>query len=304
MSSNTSATSSTLNGLVRPFTVQIFLVDGIPDGVRIVEKDNWNGRGVVCPRPLLSAAQKRDEFGKPGIYVLIGSSENDDGLPVVYIGEGDPVRERLLSHDAKKDFWTQAIFFTGSLNKAHIRHLESRLIALAKAAKRCILDNSNQPTLPTLSEMDEASAETFLEAVRLCFGVLGFGFFEQPKALIEKSTSAQITIKPDLFTVQGKSIKATGYQSPNGFVVLQGSMAAAQNTPSLAKGRMALRKRLIETGILVGSGDHLSFSQDYEFSSASAAACICLGRSANGRTEWKNQSGQSLNDLAAIKISD
>ena len=45
-----------------------------------------------------------------------------------------------------KDFWTRAIGFTtttaGQLNKAHVQFLESRLIALARAAKRMPLDRA------------------------------------------------------------------------------------------------------------------------------------------------------------------
>jgi hypothetical protein len=52
----------------------------------------------------------------------------------------------------KKTFWTRAIGFTtgsaGQLNKAHVQFLESRLIALARAAKRLPLDNANQPAEP------------------------------------------------------------------------------------------------------------------------------------------------------------
>ena len=31
---------------------------------------------------------------------------------MLYVGEGDPIRPRLESHYAQKDFWTRAIGFT------------------------------------------------------------------------------------------------------------------------------------------------------------------------------------------------
>ena len=34
----------------RGFTIKIFVPGGSVDGLRIVEKSNWNGRGIVCPR--------------------------------------------------------------------------------------------------------------------------------------------------------------------------------------------------------------------------------------------------------------
>jgi hypothetical protein len=83
--------------------------------------------------------------------------DRGDDLPTVYIGEGDPVKARLESHYAKKDFWTTAVVFTSkdaTLNKAHVQHLEARLVELARGAKRCQLNNVNTPSLPSLSESD------------------------------------------------------------------------------------------------------------------------------------------------------
>lgn len=36
----------------RPFSIKIFLPNGQPDGLRIVDKSNWTGRGIVFPLPL------------------------------------------------------------------------------------------------------------------------------------------------------------------------------------------------------------------------------------------------------------
>jgi hypothetical protein len=38
----------------KPFSIRIFMPDGQADGLKIVEKSNWSGRGVVCPSALLS----------------------------------------------------------------------------------------------------------------------------------------------------------------------------------------------------------------------------------------------------------
>lgn len=40
-----------------------------------------------------------------------------------------------------------------------------------------------------------------------------------------------------------------------------------------------------------------SFSQDYEFSSPSAASSAILGRSSNGNIDWKTEEGRSLREL-------
>ena len=40
--------------------------------------------------------------------------------------------------------------------------------------------------------------------------------------------------------------------------------------------------------------DSYRFTQDYSFSSPSTAAAVAMGRSANGRIEWKDKSGKAL----------
>jgi hypothetical protein len=37
-----------------PFSLRIFVADGDPDGLRIVDKSNWIGKALVFPRALLS----------------------------------------------------------------------------------------------------------------------------------------------------------------------------------------------------------------------------------------------------------
>ncbi|MFO0135026.1 MAG: GIY-YIG nuclease family protein, partial [Planctomyces sp.] len=121
--------------------MRILVPTGDSDGLRIVEKSNWPGVGVVFNRTNYKEVVNRTEFGKTGVYVLIGTSD-DSILPVIYVGEGDPVRNRLNQHYGKKDFWNWAVFFVAkddSLNKAHVQHLESELLRLAKEAKQCRL---------------------------------------------------------------------------------------------------------------------------------------------------------------------
>jgi hypothetical protein len=164
-----------------PFSLRIFVVDGDPDGLRVVERSNWIGKAVVFPRSLFPKVKTRDEFGQTGVYLLLGPNDDSTG-ELLYIGEGDPVKPRLESHFANKDFWTHAVFFvagTGHLNKAHVKYLESQLISLAKTAKRTPLDNRNEPGEPTLSEADRADMDVFLGNLLSMLPVLGIKAFEQ-----------------------------------------------------------------------------------------------------------------------------
>nr|WP_296895738.1 DUF4357 domain-containing protein [Thiobacillus sp.] len=62
-----------------------------------------------------------------------------------------------------------------------------------------------------------------------------------------------------------------------------------------------LREELIGNGVLQREGDHYRFEQDYVFSSPSTAAAVVLGRSANGRIEWKDAGGCTLKALQELE---
>eukprot|EP01035_Chromulina_nebulosa_P010415 gene10415-13992_t len=231
--------------------VGIFVADGDPDGLRLVERSNWIGKAVVFPRALLPKIKGRDEFSQTGIYLLIGPREDGDG-DLLYIGEGDPIRPRLDSHFANKDFWTRAVFFVagaGQLNKAHVQFLESRLVKLAATAKRLPLENGNHPTEPSLSEADRADMEVFLSNILSILPVLGIHAFELPEQRGKKDPTQT------LLTCKGKGAVATGYDTTQGFVVKSDSCAVglADEPPSLAThvpSVQKLRRELIERGVL------------------------------------------------------
>ena len=69
-----------------PFSIRIFVANGDPDGLRIIERSNWNGRAMVFPRSLLPEVKKREEFGRTGVYLLLGPREDGEG-ELLYIGK-------------------------------------------------------------------------------------------------------------------------------------------------------------------------------------------------------------------------
>ncbi|MBL8889110.1 MAG: GIY-YIG nuclease family protein [Planctomycetaceae bacterium] len=274
----------------KPYSIKIFLPGGDPDGLRTIEKSNWSGAGMVIPRALMAAAKSRRELTRTGVYVLLGPPE-ESGLPRVYVGEGDPIKPRLDQHAAKKDFWTVCIAFTSkdeNLNKAHVQYIESRLIAFAAQAKRCVLDNGNVPALPSLSEADAADAEGFLSEMLLCFPVLGLSVFTAAAPIQKSAKSLYIT---------AKGIQAEGRETHDGFVVRSGSGAVKGEVPSCHAYLKELRAALIANGVLKPAGEGYAFTQDYVFPSPSTAAGVVQGRAANGRVDWKTKDGKTLKDL-------
>lgn len=295
-----------------PFSLRIFVADGDPDGLRIVERFNASARAVVFPRALLPQVKARPELQQTGVYLLLGPRPDGEG-ELLYVGEGDPILPRLQDHQSKKDFWTRAIGFVavgGLLNKAHVQFLEARLIALARAAKRVPLDNGNFPGEPTLSEADRADMEVFLSHMLGMLPVLGVHAFEQVKRpfteiAAQLSTAGTFTEAPDAYEqpaaaelyCSGKGFKARGNDAAQGFVVFAGSEVSAAAGASLTGSVERLRKDLLAAGVLKIDGGIHRFAQDYVFSSPSTAASVVLGRSANGRIEWKDAQGRTLKAL-------
>lgn len=282
------------------YSITIFIAGEKFSGLRTVDKTNWNGRGLICSRSSFPNLKKRDELKKAGIYIL-GGPPDDEGLPRVYIGEGDPVLPRLEEHHSKKDFWTQAVMFVSkdqTLNKAKIQHLESRLIEMAKMAKRCVLDNVNNPEKPSLSEAEEAEAEGFLEELLLCLPTIGVAFFEIPQAPVAQgNVGAVANAQIEKLFLETNGAKAEGYESDEGFIVLKGSTVAIAEAESIQDGTKKMRKLLIEQGIVSLQGNFYRFEQDYPFSSASRAASVIGGNNASGRELWKNAEGKKLKEI-------
>lgn len=279
----------------QPFSLRIFVADGDPDGLRLVDRSNWIGKAVIFPRALFTKVRSRDEFKQTGVYLLLGPRTEGDG-EMIYIGEGDPVGPRLEGHYAKKDFWTRAVFFVagaGQLNKAHVQYLEAQLVAKALLSKRMPLDNGNKPNEPTLSEADRADMDVFLQNILGMLPVLGIHAFEQ-------SPTSTAQTKSTLLTCQGRGIKATGFDTPQGFVVRAGSVAVNAEVPSLKEyfaNVCELRASLLKSGVLVEEERGLRFTQDYTFNSPSLASSLVLGRPSNGRVDWKDSNGKTLKQI-------
>jgi hypothetical protein len=275
-------------------TVRIDIPDGNASSVWIVGRGlDWNGNVVVCPRACFETARPLKQFSQPGVYILRKADQHV--LPQIYIGLADPIRDRLNNHYANKDFWEEVFVCVGDsggmLNKAHIEHLEAQLISMARRAKRCDLLNVDDPKLPTLSISEVAMVEGFLSKLLFVLRVLGLNIFEVPPTTPEEKSDAE------MFFINSKGVAAKGYRHSGVFVVLAGSEAVLQTATHASEGIIAFRKSLETKGVLKVDNNRLIFTQDYEFSSPSAAAQVVLGRAANGLIEWENAKGKSIKDL-------
>ena len=281
----------------RGVTIKLFLVEGVPDGLWTVEKSNWTGVGLMCPRSSYPKARVREELSRPGVYVLVGPSEQTAGRTRIYVGEADVLSKRLDQHLKDKGFWSRSIVFTSkdqNLNKAHVRYLESQLIRRAQEAERVEVENSTIPAAPSLSESEAAEMDSFLDEMLSIYPVLDLRAFDR----IEKGAP----IAARLFA-KGPNAKAEGEATPEGFVVYAGSTARTREVPAATSFVSSLRAQLIADGVLAGEGPTFQFTRDHLFSSPSAAASAVLARNANGRTEWKDAQGRTLHEIESASVA-
>ena len=281
----------------------VYMIDGTEYGPRFSEIGNWVGKAVYSPRTSINKIISRPEFDNPGIYCLKGDPTDDAYDERIYIGEAENIRARIKQHlaDANKDF-KELIFFISKdelLTKTQIRYLESRLVEEAKRAKTAEIDNSTNPSRPTLHEADISDMEYYLEQMKLILPVMGFKFLISSTVKItEDSTSANqlLESRKEVWYIKTPSISGKMIESDQGYIVLKGSEAKRELSKSCTETYRKLRRKLLETKILKEGGTKLLFAEDAIFNSPSAAANMVLGRNSNGYTEWIDENGLTLKE--------
>ena len=270
-------------------TIKLFLFDGDPNSRIICDLSNWNGIAYKIPKNMLKDSTK-DKFTcieNTGVYFLFGE---EDGIQKVYIGEAENLYKRLLQHlNDNRDSWQECILFTrvdNSLNKAHVKYIENELYQSAIKSARYDVDNSNVPTRSTLSMTEEAEMKEVIDNIKMLTSSLGF------KVFIDAST--QKRIDKNIFYFKSKAFNATGYEAENGFIVEKGSTINTIEAQSLHDSHRAIRKRLIEQGII---DNNYTFTENYLFSSSSNAGCIVSGYRVSGPQSWKTSNGKTLKEI-------
>jgi Domain of unknown function (DUF4357) len=298
-------------------SIRLFLADGTPGGLLTAEIMNWTGHVIAAPRSDLAALLKRAETSRTGIYVLLGDDPESLGGTLAYIGEGDEVRTRLRQHarpeeQGGKDFWDRAILLTSkdaNLTKAHARYLESRFITLAQQARRSRLINSTAPPPLPLPEADISDMEYFIAQAKIILPVLGVNILRSKEAAVDyvgDTAPASTLVSSPIFELHLKKdgITATAREIDGEFTVLEGSEARMAWT-GVEHAYKVLHEKLVREGAIVpgDDGTTMRFARDQVFASPSAAAAVVVGRTANGRNDWKIRgSGVSFGDWQAQGI--
>lgn len=273
-------------------TIQMCIFDGNPNGRIMCELSNWNGRVYKISRNDLSEFSERADAEYTGVYFLLGKDEENNDT--VYVGEAEKMLVRLKQHLKDKNYWNDCVVVISKdniLNKAHVKFLENKFYNLANDANRATVINSTVPTCSSISEFDEAMLLEFIENSRLLVNTLGYKVFDK----IDVTELGQGKKKKDIFYIKAaRGADASGMLVADGFIVLKNSKIANDTTPSTQEYLIALREKLLSKGII--NKDYF-FTADYLFSSPSLAAGVVMGRSANGRTEWKTSDNRMIKDI-------
>ncbi len=287
--------------------ITIYLIDGTATGPKTVDIGNWSGAAIYSPRANLKTVLARPEFANPGVYFLKSEAQSAEFSESIYIGEAEELRARLQQHIAGRDFESVTCFLSKDdmLTKAHIKYLESRLIAIARSAKTAKVENSSSPRVPHLSEADVSDMEYFVEQIELVLPTVGL------YALIPSIQTGLPTIKavkPSSkfreFRIVSSSVNARMVESDEGFVVLKGSEASMPLSRSIADGWIKLRNKLQAAGKLEEDNGKFVFTDDTSFSSPSAAASVILGRQAAGPISWVDEEGRTYKQVQELAVRE
>ena len=236
-------------------TIQLFLVDGTPTGLRKATIHGWTGLTFVATGTTFAALTARPELDRTGIYILSGPDAEAVGGTRAYIGSANSVRERIKQSAGQREFWETAIAVTTSdddLSKGHVEYLEARLIQMATLANRVTLDNSTSPAgqRRRLPEADQANMEQFLANLKIILPVVGLDLLKpQPRAVAQVSTPVeQRTVSDVKFEIRHKSgVYANAVEEDGEFIVLEGSRALTDQG-YVMQSYAALKQNLINTG--------------------------------------------------------
>lgn len=276
--------------MARGKTIQVFLTDGSPRGIKLAEITSNIEQAVFIPRSKMNEAASRPEVSRPGVYFLFG--ENEDGSkPMAYIGQSRNCLSRIKNHDQKKDFWNYAVIIiskTESFTQTHIEFLEQLAITKAIEADRYELENGVSPKKFKVPETLEADLLDNFDTIKILLSTLGFTLFE---AMVKEHQEANV------FTCSGRGVSASGEYQEDGFVVYKGSTAAKTMTSGASGSTRTLHEKLVSEKVLIDNGKNYQFSDNHLFKSPSAASALVLGRSSNGWIEWKDKKGKTLDEV-------
>ncbi|EGG29402.1 hypothetical protein IMCC3088_1858 [Aequoribacter fuscus] len=271
-------------------TIQIYLPNGDPTGIRIAELTTSIIRVIEIPRSQITQFLKSEEANQVGFYFLFGGDSKDE----VYIGQSGNLGSRLSQHskDDKRD-WERAlavVSLTNNLTQTHVLYLESLSIERAKACDRYRVINGNGGQRPHTPIPLRDDCDEIHEIASLLMATLGYPIFEK---LVDESNENE----REIFYCTRTGANAQAVYTNEGLVVLKGSTGLLNPNGKSRADLVNARDRLIESGVLAVEGEFTRFTKDWLFSTPSGASNAVVVMPSNGWREWKTASGITLDEL-------
>lgn len=301
-------------GLFESGSINVFMPDGDPYGLRIVTMDSWNG--IVYVTPVEKLANVFQRLGnRAGVYALIDRSNGEK----VYIGKAIDLKRRVDNHERlqpSEEFNPEIVIVittsseTDRFEETEISYLEKLMIDIAKKS-RAICININTPSAnPT--ERTEAKVRSYVRRAQVLIPILGLEFAtavvmqeaklatSRPPQIRPESASIEITSN-DVYV---SSKRRTGEQAEavsdgNSITVLKGALVRRDELSSCPTRAKALRRVLLEQGGLIPHDDALyQLTRDVQTHSFSEAAGLLTGSSLNGLDYWRHKvTGKTANEM-------
>lgn len=286
----------------------LFLMDGEVTGRIKCTLSNWTGVAYKIPRTYLDKCKDRIDMKQSGVYFLFSSNENDENE--VYIGQagirknGEGIFLRVYEHLKDEYYFNEVVIITTQNNyfgPTEISYLENRFTNMAINNNRFNVRNNNEPNIGNVTEEKESELEEFIDYSKIILGVLGYKLFvpilnnnsERFKYNFENKNILFINRK---LRNQKSILKAKCLQTNEGYVLLKGSQIELTHNSSIPKKLLDLRNKLIKTGKIK---DGIT-QENLLFNSPSYASSFVLGRSSNGKIDWRTKEGLTINKLEEL----
>jgi hypothetical protein len=247
---------------VKPRSINIFLLDGDPNGIRVAQISMSTIQAIAFRRNQLRRVRDAfPEIERPGVYILIGADENEPDRQLAYIGESEGVGARLSYHNSNelgrdaKGFWTDTVVLISkdeNLTKSHARYVEPCLIRSVGGNPRWSLPNSRRPSEDAgkLPLPDRAAMDEFVDQTKTLVGALGWDLFRQMRGVLPKRSRSFATFRRRrlsevLFSFSGERASASARDGRRAKIA---GLILMRQHPGTAKGVMSITLE-DETGI-------------------------------------------------------
>lgn len=273
--------------------VTLFMMDGNLNGRIKCTTQNRIVEVIKIPRSFMSQAKDLC-FEKTGIYLLIGTSEENESYKLcVYVGQAVNGFRRLTQHqkDLNKAYWRDALFITtlnDTLGPTDISYLENYFFNKLNEANVVELKNGNEPCPGKTTQEQKCVLEEYAENAIELIQVMGFQLFESYDKE-EFGTAKIYHLKNQNENAQLKVSK------DNKFVLLKGTVIRSTIKDYAPKKIASNREKYKDQ---IDANNRLI--DDIPFESPSEAGMFVLGQNLNGWSEWIDDDGKPLSSIRNI----